>query len=42
MKRSVQGEEALQGLNWGNFYLLILISTEELNMKWLLRVWELQ
>ena len=27
MKRSVQVEEALRGLNWGNFCLYILIST---------------
>ena len=36
MKRSVLVKEALQGLNWGNFCLLILISTGGLNTKWLL------
>ena len=36
MKRSVEVEEALQGLNWGNFCLFILISTGGLNTRWLL------
>ena len=37
VKRSVQVKEALQGLDWGNFCLFILISTGRLNTKWLLR-----
>ena len=42
VKRSVEVEEALQGLNWGNFCLLILISTGRLNTRWLLCVQTLQ
>ena len=38
MKRSVQVEEALRGLNWGNFCLCILISTGGLNTRWLSHV----
>ena len=33
VKRSVQVEEALRGLNWGNFCLFILISTGRLNTR---------
>ena len=33
MKRSVQVEEALGGLNWGNFCLFISISTGGLNIR---------
>ena len=39
MKRSVQVEETLQGLNWGNFCLFISISTGGPNTQWLLRTW---
>ena len=40
MKRSVQVERALQSLNYGgDFFLFILISTGELNTKWLLHSW---
>ena len=42
VKRSVEVEEALQGLNWGNFCLLILISTGRLNSRWLSFVQTLQ
>ena len=35
VKRSVQVEEALRGLNWGNFCLFILINTDVLNTRWL-------
>ena len=41
MNRSVQVEEALWGLNWGNFFLFILISTGGLNTRWLLCTWTL-
>ena len=36
VKRSVQIEEALQSLNWGNFFFFISVSTDELNTEWLL------
>ena len=39
MLRDKRGVEALQGLNWGNFFLFILISTGGLNTRWLSRVW---
>ena len=42
VKRSVEVEEALRGLNWGNFCLLILISTGRLNTRWLSCVQTLQ
>ena len=39
MLRDKRGVEALQGLNWGNFFLFISISTGGLNTRWLSRAW---